>query len=114
MVEVSVSVLRLQQILYRLPGVPAELTAVQKSLSTVHHSTCLVPTSGLEPHSAVYAALALPMEFPQNIHRQSAHNVRNDIHKFKKKILLHECRTESTVEALKWIVLYNRVACPTF
>jgi hypothetical protein len=42
------------------------------------------------PHSAVYAASALPMELPQNFHgqsalkvRQSALKVRNDIHKLK-------------------------------
>jgi hypothetical protein len=33
-------------------------------------------SSGLEPHSAFCAASTLPMEFPQNIHRQSAHNLR--------------------------------------
>jgi hypothetical protein len=45
----------------------------------------------LVPHSAVYAASALPMELPQNFHgqsalkvRQSALKVRNDIHKLKK------------------------------
>jgi hypothetical protein len=44
----------------------------------------------LVPHSAVYAASALPMEMPQNFHeqsalkvRQSALEVRNDIHKLK-------------------------------
>jgi hypothetical protein len=67
----------------------------------------------LMPHSAVYAASALPMKLPQNIHGQSALKVRNDIHKFK-KILLHKCHTESTVAALKWIILCNTVACPNF
>jgi hypothetical protein len=44
----------------------------------------------LVPHSAVYAASALPMELPPNFHgqsalkvRQSALKVRNDIHQFK-------------------------------
>jgi hypothetical protein len=40
----------------------------------------------LEPHSAVYAASALPMECPQNFHGQSALKVRNDIHKLKRYI----------------------------
>jgi hypothetical protein len=53
------------------------------------------------------------MEFPQNFHGQSAFKVWNDIHKFKNKNLLHKCHTESTVAALKWIVLCNRVANAT-
>jgi hypothetical protein len=40
----------------------------------------------LVPHSAVYAASALPMELPHNFHGQSALKVRNDIHKLKKKL----------------------------
>jgi hypothetical protein len=36
------------------------------------------------PHSAVYAASALPMELPKNFHGQSALKVQNDIHKWKK------------------------------
>jgi hypothetical protein len=62
--------------------------------------------SRVEPHSTVYAASALPMEFSQNVHGQSALKVRHET------ILLHKCHTESTVAALKWIVLCNRVACP--
>jgi hypothetical protein len=65
----------------------------------------------LKPHSAVYAASALPMELPQNIHGQSALKVRNDIHKLK-KVLLHKCHIEPTVAALKRIILCNRVAYP--
>jgi hypothetical protein len=53
----------------------------------------------LVPHSVVYAASALPMEFPKNFHGQSALKVRNDIHKLKKNLAalvphtIHCCRT---------------------
>jgi hypothetical protein len=45
----------------------------------MHTNTREVHPSELDPHSGVYAASALPMEFPQT----SAHNVRNGIHKYK-------------------------------
>jgi hypothetical protein len=64
----------------------------------------------LEPHSAVYAASSLPMY----CHRTSMDSprLRCGMISINLKILLHKCHIESTVAALKRIVLCNRVACP--